>query len=337
MTATATHFPYLAGDLARVRTLLAATVRVGERRINEPCGNLVRNHGRLFRPTLVLTSAYPFAPDGPASEQVVTAAAVTELLHVATLYHDDLCDQADTRRGLPTVNALYGDTIALLCGDHLLASCVELLADLRPGGVSLFAETLKALCNGQFLETVDLGDLTRGEEAYFEAIGGKTAKLMSASAELGAMQAGAGAQEQKVMASYGHHLGVAFQIWDDLLDLWSAIDTGKPRFGDLRNGVYTLPVIYGLRDRPAELGELLTSRPLTDEHCREILSLLDATGARQRSLAAAREHIGAALGSLAELGDLAAEVSPRLLGVARELMPEVEHLLAAVLTEDGGR
>jgi heptaprenyl diphosphate synthase len=336
MTATATHFPYLADDLARVRTLLAATVRVGEQRINEPCGNLIRNNGRLFRPTLVLTSAYAFAPGEPASRQVVTAAAVTELLHVATLYHDDLCDEADTRRGLPTVNALYGNTIALLCGDHLLACCVELLAELDAAAVLLFAETLKALCNGQFLETVDLGDLTRDEEAYFAAISGKTAKLMSASAALGAMQAGAGAREQKVMASYGHHLGVAFQIWDDLLDLWSAIDTGKPRFGDLRNGVYTLPVIHGLRNRP-DLAELLSNRPLTDEHCQQVLSLLDATDARQRSLAAAREHIGAALGSLAELGDLAAEVTPRLLGVARELMPEVEHLLAAVLDADGDR
>ncbi|HEY0450494.1 polyprenyl synthetase family protein [Actinophytocola sp.] len=337
MTATATHFPYLADDLARVRKVLVATVRVGEQRINEPCGTLVRTNGRLFRPTLVLTSAYPFASGGPASERVVNAAAVVELLHVATLYHDDLCDEAASRRGLPTVNAVYGDSIALLCGDHLLACCVELLAGLVPEAVLLFAETLKALCNGQFMETVEGGDLARGEEAYFESIAGKTAKLMSASAEIGAMQAGAGAREQKVMASYGHHLGVAFQIWDDLLDLWSAVDTGKPRFGDLRNGVYTLPVIYGLQRRPAELTELLAAQPLTDGGCAEILALLDETDARQRALGAAREHVGAALGSLAELGDLAADVSPRLLGVARELMPEVEQLLAAVLSEDGGR
>jgi menaquinone-specific isochorismate synthase len=336
-THTATHFPHLVDDLARVRQVLAATVRVGDQRINEPCANLVRNNGRLFRPTLVLTSAYPFAPPGAASERVITAAAIVELLHVATLYHDDLCDAAQTRRGRPTVNALYGDTVALLCGDHLLACCVELLAGLGSEAVLLFAETLKGLCNGQFLETVDLGDLERGEAGYFESIAGKTAKLMSASAALGAMQAGAAPREQKVMASYGHHLGVAFQIWDDLLDLWSAVDTGKPRFGDLRNGVYTLPVIHGLRERP-EIADLLRARPLTDEHCRRILALLDEAGARESSLAAAREHVGAALGSLAELGDdLVAEVAPRLLGVARELMPEVEQLLAAVLGEDGGR
>ncbi|HEV7652342.1 MAG TPA: chorismate-binding protein [Actinophytocola sp.] len=331
---TATNFPHLRDDLARVRRLLAATVRVGDERINEPCGTLIRNNGRLFRPTLVLTSAYTFAGDGPVDDRVVAAAAVVEMLHVASLYHDDLCDQAETRRGRPTVNALHGDAIALLCGDHLLACCVNLLADLGPDAVRLFADTLKTLCNGQFLETTDVGDLGRDEAAYFESIAGKTAKLMSSSTAFGAMQAGADPREQKIMARYGHHLGVAFQIWDDLLDLWPDTDTGKPRFGDLRNGVYTLPVIHAMNSRPEELGALLRTRPLTDETCHRVLALLERTGARQRSLAAARDHVGLALGTLAELGDdLVAEVAPRLLGVARELMPEAERLLAAVLEE----
>ncbi|WP_410570808.1 isochorismate synthase [Amycolatopsis sp. cmx-4-61] len=323
-------FPHLAADLERVRALIGGRIAAGDDRIHEPCGRLIRNNGRLFRPTLALTSAYPFAPDGPAPEGVIRAAAVVELLHVATLYHDDVCDEATARRGEPTVNAQYGNTVALLCGDYLLAVCTQLLSDLGADAMLLFGETLRDLCRGQFLETVDLGDLGRSEAAYFESIAGKTAKLMSSSAAFGAMQAGATAQEQKIMAGYGHHLGIAFQIWDDLLDVWSAHDTGKPRFVDLRNGVYTLPVIYGLAQRP-ELAELLDGGPLSDERCARVSALLDEAGVRELCLAQARTHITAALSSVGELGELAERFLPRLVGVARDLMPEVNQLLAAVM------
>jgi menaquinone-specific isochorismate synthase len=326
----ADDFPHLRADLERVRALIGGQLAVADSRIHEPCGRLIRNSGRLFRPTLALTSAYPFAPDGPAPDGVIRAAAIMELLHVATLYHDDLCDDATARRGERTVNAEYGTTIALLCGDYLLATCTRLLSTMGPDAMLLFGETLKDLCSGQFLETVDLGDLGRTEAAYFESIAGKTAKLMSSSAAFGAMQAGATPEQQKIMAGYGHHLGVAFQIWDDLLDLWSAHDTGKPRYVDLRNGVYTLPVIYGLEARP-ELAGLLERGELSDADCAKISALLDEAEVRDRCLAQARTHITAALSSIGELGDVAGRFLPRLVGVARDLMPEVNQLLAAVM------
>jgi menaquinone-specific isochorismate synthase len=329
----ATDFPHLHADLERVRALIDAQISVTDQRIHEPCGHLIRRGGRLFRPTLVLTSAYPFAPEGPAGDDVIRAAAIVEMLHVATLYHDDLCDDATERRGVPTVNAVYGDAVALLCGDYLLAVCTELLSTMGKDAIALYAETLKGLCKGQFLETVEIGDAGRTVSAYFESIAGKTAKLMSSSAAFGALQAGATPEQCKTMASYGHHLGVAFQIWDDLLDLWSAVDTGKPRFSDLRNGVYTLPVIYGIAARPAELGALLGEQPLSDQACTEILALLETGGARDRCLADARSHLTAALSAIGELGELAGEFLPQLVSVAKELMPEVDQLLTAVLAQ----
>jgi heptaprenyl diphosphate synthase len=331
MTSTvSTEFPYLRGDLERVQAAMWKAVEDSDLPVHESCVHFLRRPGRMFRPTLTLTSAHLFAPDGPATEAVVQAAAVVEILHLATLHHDDLSDRSQTRRGQPTVNAIHGEDIALISGDYLLASCIQLVATLGQEPVDLVSRTLRQLCDGQLREILDLHRADRTERSYFEAIAGKTAKLMSTAAAIGAMQAGASPAQQQAMGAYGHKLGVAFQVWDDVLDLWPVRDTGKIRFSDLANGVYTLPVILAIEAAGDALTELLDGFDGDPDRGRKVLAILEQHHTRERALAVVGDHIVGAVDKLRELEPEVPGAAARLVGVARELMPEVEQLLAAV-------
>jgi heptaprenyl diphosphate synthase len=332
-TADQMGFEHLQGDLARAQRVIDQTVAVDDPTISELCLRLTRNPGRLFRPTLLLTSSYLFAEDGPADEPVIAGAALVELLHIATLYHDDICDRAETRRGLPTVNATHGDQVALLCGDYLLAGCSRLAATLGPAAMQLFGDALAGLAHGQLLETLQTGDLSRTEAGYLASIRGKTATLMSTSSALGAVLAGA-EDQQAIMYAYGENLGMAFQIWDDISDLWPARDTGKATYSDLRNRIHSLPVILGLQQHPRELLALLRTDPLSFEQSAIVAGRLEAWGVRRQSTDRAAAHLQAAFAALDALDPGPHSRVPRLLAVAHAGMPEVQALLADVKSRE---
>lgn len=327
---TARHvFARLERDLEGVRQSMVNIAAVDMRQAELPFTHYVKRPGRLFRPVLTLVSAYIF--DAPRSEfqgeLIISAAAGMELLHLATLCHDDLCDKATTRRGYPTVNAAFGDDAALLSGDYLLACATCVFATLGNLEMRVAGDTLKEICVGQMLEMADVNNLDRSEEAYFTVISGKTAALMAACARVGSVLAGASESDQEIMSSFGHSLGMAFQIWDDVLDIWAPAGlTGKPPGKDIENGIFTLPVIYALREDQTELPRLLQRRLVTKNQYNEIVRILDRLEVRERAVGVAQKFIAGALSGVRELRLPVGAVSP-LIDVARRLMPEIGHLL----------
>jgi geranylgeranyl pyrophosphate synthase len=245
--------------------------------ITEAAQHLVRAGGKRFRPLLVMLAAQfgdPYAPG------VVPSAVVVELTHLATLYHDDVMDEAAVRRGVPSANVRWGNSVAVLTGDFLFARASHTLADLGPEAVRVQAEAFERLVTGQILETAGPTDGRDPVEHYLDVLAGKTGSLVAVSCRFGAMMSGADETVVDVLTQYGERLGVAFQLADDVLDIASeARESGKTPGTDLREGIPTLPVLR-LRERAARLGlaedvalcELLDSDLSDDARLAEALS-----------------------------------------------------------------
>src|SRR5579862_3322442 len=240
----------LAGDLERVEVRLRDAVSADDRFLGEAAGHLLAAGGKRLRPTLCLGAAYAvYGADGPAAADAVTGGAAVELVHVGSLYHDDVIDEAETRRGVPSVNARWSNIVAILSGDFLLAQASALAASLGADVAGLLAATIGELCRGQVLELQYLFNVSRSEESYFSTIEGKTASLLATAARVGGMVTSTPAPTLDALTRFGHHLGMCFQIVDDVLDVTrTEAELGKPVGNDLLEGVYTLPVIYAVRD-----------------------------------------------------------------------------------------
>jgi len=231
----------LAGDLRRVERRLRAAVEQADPLADDVARHLVQAGGKRVRPMLTLLSSHLGDPDRP---EILDAAVVVELTHLATLYHDDVMDGAERRRGAPSAHAVWGNTVAILTGDLLFARASTIVSGLGPGAVRIQAETFERLCLGQLHETVGPRHGEDPVEHYLRVLGDKTGSLIATSARFGAMFAGCSAQVQRVLMEYGERVGVAFQLADDVIDLSSdAATTGKTRGTDLREHVPTLPVL----------------------------------------------------------------------------------------------
>jgi len=219
--------------------------------------HLISAGGRRLRPALVLSSAVAAGGWEAISSRVIDAAVVLELLHQASLHHDDVLDAAPVRRGHPSVNASWGNRVAILTGDTLLAHAFSLASMLRPEELRRFSQTVADLCSGQVAETQTLSDHRRPIVDYEAAIRKKTAALFASACWLGASTAGAPPALTRALEHCGAELGVAFQLIDDLLDLYGdPAMTGKPCGSDLACGVFTLPVLLALAEDPS-LADLL--------------------------------------------------------------------------------
>jgi geranylgeranyl pyrophosphate synthase len=275
--------------------------------VTETSTHLVDAGGKRSRPLLVLLASQFGDPTAPG---VVPSAVVVELTHLATLYHDDVMDEAALRRGAASANARWDNTVAILTGDFLFARASDILADLGPDAVRLQARTFERLVTGQIRETVGTPQGADPVEHYLSVLADKTGSLIATSARFGAMLAGADEATVDVLARFGERFGVAFQLSDDLLDVLSeSTDSGKTPGTDLREGIPTLPVLLMRRDaRPedARLLELLDAGLADDADHAEALSLLRAHPA----MAAAQDEVsrwaGAARDGLAPLPDLPA-------------------------------
>ena len=265
----------LARGLADVEAGLQEAVSSDDPFVADASRYLVDAGGKRFRPLLVLLAAQFGDPD---SWGVVPAGVVVELTHLATLYHDDVMDEALVRRGAPSANARWDNSIAILTGDFLFARSSRILADLGPEAVRIQAHTFERLCKGQIRETVGPRDGQDPVEHHLEVIADKTGSLIAASGRYGALMAGATPDQVEVLTQFGERIGVAFQLADDLVDITSeSMQSGKTPGTDLREGIPTLAGLIALAsDDPADdrLKDLL-SRPLTDdvEHA-EALALL---------------------------------------------------------------
>ena len=245
--------------------------------VTEAAQHLLAAGGKRFRPLMVLLAA---ETGDPLGDGVVTSACVVELTHLASLYHDDVMDEAAVRRGADSANARWDNLLAILTGDFLFAKSSELTAELGPDAVRIQAQTFGRLVEGQILETAGPAEGQDALEHYLRVIAGKTGSLIATSALYGARFARAPREVEEALAAYGERIGAAFQLSDDILDVASeSEESGKTPGTDLREGVLTLPMLLALRSEdPADdrLKSLL-GRPLPDdaEHA-EALSLLRA-------------------------------------------------------------
>ena len=270
----------LRDGLDRVETMLQAASRSDDLLLDEAAAHLAAAGGKRFRPLLVLLASQFGTPGGP---DVDKAAVVVELTHLATLYHDDVMDEADLRRGAPSANARWDNSIAILTGDYLFAAASILVSELGPDAVRIQAETFQRLVNGQIRETVDAPPGSDPVARYLDVLSEKTGSLIATSGRFGAMFAGAPRSVVDAMTEFGEAIGVAFQLSDDLIDITSdAEDLGKATGTDLRDGVHTLPMLFTLADPNAdpELVALLRSGPLTDpaRHARALELLRQSPG-----------------------------------------------------------
>lgn len=200
--------------------------------------------GKRLRPLLAIAGA---AVGDVFDERVIAAAAAVELVQAGSLVHDDILDEADSRRGSPTINAVEGINHAVLAGDYMLARAAELAASVSRGAAELLAKTISELCEGQVLELRDAYNPDREVDAYLASIRGKTAALFECSCRLGAVCAGLSPENVAALGRFGDAFGMSFQVLDDVLDLVAdPVRLGKPTGNDVVSGVYTLPVLAGL-------------------------------------------------------------------------------------------
>ncbi|MGH8893889.1 MAG: polyprenyl synthetase family protein [Actinomycetes bacterium] len=241
--------------LASVESMLHETVKSDFPFVTETSRHLVQAGGKRFRPLLVLLAAQFGDPGAPG---VVPSAVVVELTHLATLYHDDVMDEASLRRGAVSANARWDNSVAILTGDFLFARASDILADLGPEAVRLQARTFERLVTGQIRETVGPSDGEDPVAHYLSVLADKTGSLIATSGRFGAMLAGADETAVDVLTRFGERIGIAFQLSDDLLDLLSDItESGKTPGTDLREGVPTLPVLLLRRSPRPEDARLL--------------------------------------------------------------------------------
>ncbi len=315
--------PSMAGDLARVEAGLQAAVRSGDDHLTEISSHLIDAGGKRVRPGFCLAAAATaLTIDAPASDEAVTGGVAVELVHLGSLYHDDVMDEAEVRRTVDSVNARWGNLKAILAGDFLLARASELAASLGVEVAGLLAATIGRLCEGQVLELRRAHDIDRSEDDYFRSIEGKTASLLAAACRIGAIVADLPPEHTDALTTFGHSYGMAFQLVDDVLDLVATeADLGKPAGHDLEEGVYTLPVILTLAsDRGSELRDLLGG-PLDP-------------AARDKAIAIVRDGSGIAgtitrARGFADAGRAALDVLPGSPGVTG-LSAAADYLLSSV-------
>lgn len=294
-------------DLAAVEVLLEEEIRSDVRAAYAISGHTLSAGGKRLRPALVVLTARASQQAYPTGT-IHASAGAAELIHMASLIHDDVVDNAEERRGRPTANAAFGNQISVLVGDYLLAKSIYLAA--REGNIDVirvFSKVTVGLSEGEVLQITAKGDVDTSEETYLKIIQKKTAGFIAGCCEIGAMLAESSPAQVGALTSYGMNLGLAFQIADDLLDYTGDPKvTGKPLCGDLREGKMTLPLILALQDAAHQerrdlLAILQEPETLTDAEVETVQTTIARHDGFARTMTAAREYVRKAQAALAIL------------------------------------
>ena len=296
--------------LERVEARLRAATTGEFDFITEAARHLVLAGGKRFRPLLALLAAQ--FGDDPVAHGVLQSAAVIELTHLATLYHDDVMDEATARRGAVSANSRWGNTVAILTGDFLFARASDMISELGPEAVRIQARTFGTLVTGQIRETAGPAPGEDPIDHHLLVLDEKTGSLISTSALFGAMFAGVPESQAEALRRYGEAVGIAFQLSDDLLDITAEqTESGKVPGTDLREGIPTLPALFALRSQDpadARLRELL-SAPVPESSIDEALRLLRGSPAVDAARDVLRSYAERARGVLTELPDVPARAA----------------------------
>ncbi len=288
----------MSGDVERIETALIASVRTSDPYLDEIASHLIVAGGKRLRPVLAIVAAQVCG--GPATDDAVQGGIACELVQTGSLYHDDVMDEAPTRRGVETVNAKWGNLQAILAGDFLLSRASEIAASLGTEVAGLLARTIGRLCEGQIEELRHTYNAARPETSYVASIAGKTASLYATSARIGAIVADLDRPLVEALTAYGEAFGMVFQIVDDLLDLTATDEAlGKPAGHDMVEGVYTLPVLRTLQSGgPAARALLdLLGRPLDSAEREKALEIVRANGGVASAHATALDWVATAVGA----------------------------------------
>jgi heptaprenyl diphosphate synthase len=293
--------PGMGASLDRVEAALSGSVGSEDAFLGGVATHLIAAGGKRIRPALVVAAA--LAGGAQVTDEVVQGAVSVELVHLGSLYHDDVIDEADSRRGVQSVNSRWGNLVAIVAGDFLLARASEIAASLGTEVAGLLAATIARLCEGEVAEIQYKYNPDRPEAAYLEAIRGKTASLMGTSCRIGALTAGLPRTEVDAFTAFGEAFGMVFQIRDDVLDIvGNDVTLGKPAGRDLVEGVYTLPVLRALASPVAgqELRDLLGA-PLDGPSREKARDVVRDSGAVEAACTVARRYAEEAQEALARL------------------------------------
>ena len=304
--------------LERVEEALEKGVVADSDLLAQSASYLLSAGGKRFRPMLVLLSGY-FGD--PADPRLIQGSVAIELVHLATLYHDDVIDEADSRRGSPSVNARWDNTVAILTGDYLFARASEVSTDLGTDVCRLLARTIAVLCDGQIREVESSSDVRQQESSYLEIIRRKTGALIATSCRLGGMLSDAPRERVDVLEAFGEALGMAFQLSDDIMDLTASHrELGKEPGVDMREGVYTLPVLHSLSrgEGREELARLLTAGPPDGERLERAIEIIRGSGSIEHAREAVTDEVHRAVELARRLPD----------GSARTALIQLSNFLA---------
>ncbi len=291
-------------DLEKVEVRLREALRSEFAPLENIFESLIESGGKRIRPALVIL-ATKFHPAD--EEQTLTLAVVTELVHAATLIHDDLIDKSPLRRGSPTVNARWSGTATVLAGDYLLARAADIAASLENFRImKIFARTLMTICEGEIRQDFGGTRWPPNQAEYYRHIDCKTASLFNGCTEGGAVLSHAPEAEIDALKTYGHNLGLAFQIADDILDfIASERELGKPVGSDLRQGTFTLPVLYFIEQdtRAKKLEEIFRNDGKESQEMDGLIDVIRQSPAIESSKTQARQFAHQAQAALAILPD----------------------------------
>ena len=269
-------YAMIAADMARVETELLTTIQTPVTMLQDFSVHLSKAGGKRLRPALYLLCARQSA--SPSVSPIAIAAAI-ELIHMATLIHDDVIDKSPTRRGIPTANALWGNHAAVLGGDFLFARAFSLVATEGDYNIiKILADVICALSEGEIIQMAETFNADQTEEGYYARIAKKTAEFIAGSIQCGALTADMTAEDVAAMRQFGYDIGMAFQIIDDILDITaSSAQIGKPVANDLRQGVITLPVIHAIHHGPrgSELQDIIRRREMTASDIEICLTIME--------------------------------------------------------------
>lgn len=292
----------IAEDVDKLNACIHARLHSEVVLINQVGGHIINSGGKRLRPIIHLLSAKALGYDGT---QHIDLAAIIEFIHTATLLHDDVVDNSDLRRGQDTANALWGNAASVLVGDFLYSRAFEMMVELdRMQIMAILSKATNTIAEGEVLQLLNCHDPDTTEERYLEVIHNKTAKLFESAAELGAVICDRPIDEQQAMATYGMHLGCAFQLIDDVLDYTSsAEELGKNLGDDLAEGKPTLPLIYAMRNGSEEEAAMIRNAIENGglEHIEQIHQTIISNGAIDYTAECAKKESQLAIAALSLL------------------------------------
>lgn len=295
-------YPNLSQNLNQVEAVINQHIRIKNKKIEAQIRRVAENSGKMLRPVYALLCSQ-IGPDYD-EEKAIAIAAALETLHMATLVHDDVIDEADLRRGQETLHAKKDNRYAIYAGDYLFSICFTILAN-HTNSVSMLEY------NARSMEKVLIGELDQLEsrytspksiKRYLARISGKTAQLFALSCYTGAVESNASKRQTRLAYNAGHYIGMAFQIIDDILDYQANDNTlGKPAMADAKNGIYTLPLIYSYQNHATEIDALLTKQTLTSEDLHDLQALIDQADGLSKALQLAKRYTKKALSTIDKL------------------------------------